>query len=367
MKSVGILLAVSIVLGRPLDLSAQSAILKPNGEPLPTLHLMFSSRDLESSPNELTGFVRVGPQGATLFESDKSVSLRLTLLDSTGRVITRMGRTGSGPGEVRIPVPVSVTAGHVVVWDVAQLRFTEWSLDGHLIRTDVITKPAAPALETAHGMLAIVLDSGRTHPVVIQPQTGSITPLVDPAEPFFQSQFVQHSGTGPAYAPTLGQWSGGFLLGNPASYQVGIYTWDGKLQRTLSGSIAPIELSKQRANTAYEKTKRMLTARGPISESQLSDIRNRIAKTLLPAFTPANPIGEDVSQRIWVLGIVGDSAFADVFSNRGYLGRLGIACPGFEGRWSLSGRWLVLLCQSDDKDYAGDVVVRLFRIDMKGS
>jgi hypothetical protein len=38
-----------------------------------------------------------------------------------------------------------------------------------------------------------------------------------------------------------------------------------------------------------------------------------------------------MANRIWVLDIAGDSAFADIFLSEAFIGRLAVACPEFDG------------------------------------
>ena len=79
-------------------------------------------------------------------------------------------------------------------------------------------------------------------------------------------------------------------------------------------------------------------------------------------FTHVGPPRGDGAGRIWVLGQHADSAFADVFAGSRFLGRLPLPCRDFQGRWSLNGSWLAVVCAPDDLEADRDADLKLFRI-----
>ena len=81
---------------------------------MPRIRHVFTTTDVELSPVDRLTPIAVGPQGHLLFVGTaESTGLRMALIDSTGRLILRLGRTGAGPGEVRSPRPVEVGADQI--------------------------------------------------------------------------------------------------------------------------------------------------------------------------------------------------------------------------------------------------------------
>jgi hypothetical protein len=82
----------------------------------------------------------------------------------------------------------------------------------------------------------------------------------------------------------------------------------------------------------------------------------------LPLLFSGGIASVDSHNRLWLMGGEADSAFADVFDNGVFLGRLGIPCRIFVGMWSVAGQWLAVQCEPDDSNFDGDAVTKLFRI-----
>ena len=61
---------------------------------------------------------------------------RVRVYDSTGNLVTMVGRSGEGPGEFRSVGPVFWAADTLVVWDVELNRGTYLLTDGTLVRTE---------------------------------------------------------------------------------------------------------------------------------------------------------------------------------------------------------------------------------------
>lgn len=80
------------------------------------------------------GWVYVGPEGQIVVQEPQDHRVRI--YDSTGTLVTIIGRKGEGPGEFQSVGPVFWVADTMVVWDVELIRGTYLLADGTLVRTE---------------------------------------------------------------------------------------------------------------------------------------------------------------------------------------------------------------------------------------
>jgi hypothetical protein len=341
----------------PLALPAQ-------GVGLPRLVHAFTSSRVDDSPaNRLTA-IRVGPQGTVLFVSNTAVDSRLVLMDSTGQVLQRFGRPGQGPGEVRAPSPVAVTRDVAMVWDLASQRLSEWDLHGKLIRETTLSVPAEPHQLLGSEVLALHSVQGLWQPAAINPITGSVRPLLLATDTFVAKHFSPSAATaGPQVAPIVGSWDGGFLVGDANRYQIALYRPNGALVRVLSRNVAAAFPSPERVNDFLTTMKRAMEGRGgKMDDATMSRLREMASKQALPLFTPSGTNRADAQHRIWIVGMEGDSAFADLFTAERFIGRVHLPCRLFNNFWSVSETWLAMACLPDDPHSDLDAVVKLFKL-----
>lgn len=325
----------------------------------PSVASVFTTERLEVSPKEPATSVRVSETGRTLFEAEAGQDLRMLVLDSMGRVVTRFGRVGGGPGEVRIPVAIGIASQGPVVWDAGQNRLTEWSFAGRLLRTTTAQRAFAASAWTPRGLLGLMTDSGVALPALLG-RGGEFHVSVPRTAPLFKDLFIPAPNAAVPYSSTVGYWAGGITMVNPGTYRGAVYTWAAQPQWEFGGDPSPVRVTKARATAAFEKIRRLMAGR--LTETQLTEMKTRAEDATYPPISPASPPSFDDRGRLWVLGLAGDSAYAEVHTPAGPLVRLGLPCLGFEGRWNVAGRWLAMICQSEDEEFEGDAVVRLFRI-----
>lgn len=348
-------LVATLALGRPSGVSAQSTV--------PRIVPVFTSTTIDASPQALYSLIAVGPQGHMLFNAEGGAAFHLVLLDSAGKVLKRLAREGEGPGEARNPFPMYVGREEVGAWDVGLMRLSEWSFDGALRRSSTPKSAAAIVARFGNQYLGLAISSTGARPITLDPATGSTQDLLTPADSFYHAEFKPASPTNPvSVAPVFGEWTDGFIVANPAIYHIGLYRKDGTLVRVLSRAVPPSYPGAARLDRQMALVRSMKIGGRQRTDAEIQTIRDRAATTPFPSFAIGVPLRTDAKKRIWVVGIQGDSAFADVFTAERFLGRIGIACPGFEGKWSLSGSWLAMVCAPQDPNYDGNAVVRLFRI-----
>jgi hypothetical protein len=155
----------------------------------------------------------------------------------------------------------------------------------------------------------------------------------------------------------VGEWPGGFLIGNGYSYQLLAYDWSGRLRYTFGR-----ELPTNRRSPAQVEQFINELARSPIGRrpDQLAAARDQAVRDSVRWFSHLSPPRHDAEGRVWIIGSAGDTTFADLFAEAVFLGRIILDCPGFRGRSGVNGRWVALLCEAaDDRDAA----LQLYRIE----
>jgi hypothetical protein len=252
----------------------------------------------------------------------------------------------------------------VFVWDGENSVLLEWDFKGALMQS---VKPVGLSGVALVGQEVVGMRNvARVWQVVaLNRLTGQLRDLIPPTDTFMTSHFGLVDGRPRSgFAPVPGVWAQGFVVADPGNYAVALYRWDGSLVRVLRRELPPMHASAGRTEEFFETLNRRAAARGqpPLDEARKAMLRKQVADEVLPAITPGGPIRVDARNRMWVLGMEGDSAFADVFSTERFMGRLAIPCRLYNGFWSLSGAWLAVACLPDDRQFDGDAVIKLFRI-----
>jgi hypothetical protein len=166
------------------------------------------------------------------------------------------------------------------------------------------------------------------------------------------------------YRMVPGFWSGGWAIGDPNSYRIALYDPAGTLIRVLGRNLPTLHPSKGRVDEEVQRIQHRMEGRGgKLAPADLAQIKKEIGEGTLPQFTTSVALDSDSKGRIWVMGVEGDSAFADLFSSTQFLGRIEIPCRMFNGAWSLSGSWLATACLPDNPGFEGDAVIKVFRVD----
>lgn len=201
-------------------------------------------------------------------------------------------------------------------------------------------------------------------PAAVDRMTGVTRELLQPSDTFVAAHFgSKPGGRSNQFAPTLGIWDDGFLVGDPATYRIALYRWNGAFVRVIGRDLPPLHPTVARTDEFIGQYKRNIEGRGgKVDEVRIAQLREQALKEPLPYFTPGSPIRLDAKHRLWVLGMEGDSASADLFTADRFVGRLHLPCREFNGFWSVSGTWLAMACLPDDPNSELDAVIKVFRI-----
>ena len=341
----------------------QPSISTQSSEQLPAIHLHHTSDHLENSPTSLGTQFAVNRDGIVIANVPTNRQMAYAVIDSSGNVVAAAGRVGEGPGEVRGGTIIFAESTFVI----ASERLVQFDLRGNPTSTTALSFESYPRAYVAPDqLLDITPGSGGIRLGLTSLTSGKFRPLVSSAtDTFVANSFgLPLRPDGGTRNPTLGLWSGGFLVGDGWTYRLALYDWSGRPVRSLRREIDPPVLSEARLDREVELTVRSLRLAGRrMDPAATAQLRRTTATAQQRHFAFFRPTGLDGKGRIWVLGVEADSGFADVFSSEHFLGRISLPCAGFSHGWSLAGTWLVLACLPDAPDFAGDAVFKVFRIE----
>lgn len=128
------------------------------------------------------------------------------------------------------------------------------------------------------------------------------------------------------------------------------------------------EIPPRRRNAAaFERERRWITQQirigfvGPNGKRMalpgLQERLDTLDREVLPHFS-RHGLAFDHAGRLWVIGETGDSAFADVFADTTFLGRIALSCRGPDRSISFNTRWLAMICLTPD----GEPEIQLYRV-----
>ena len=336
----------------------------PLSSEMPRVTWVSTTQELAAAPRSPYSAIRVGPRGEVLMAEMPGENAILRIADSTGHLRLSFGRFGEGPGEARGPSPLAITDTSVLAFDPATLRLSQWDLNGRLLGMLSSDLPVFPQVAARDGRWLAASNSRTMSPVALDPRTLLAHRLLSSQDSFYQRLRPAPDDPHSKLPPVLGVWEQGFIVANGATYQLGLYDWNGELRHVLSRSLPPNKPTVQFVNTQVEQVGASRGANGNRrSPAELARIRNRAKSTPRDWFSHVSPLGLDQHGRIWVAGPEGDSAFVDGFNTERFLGRVHLPCRGFSYRWAMAGRWLAMVCAPDDDSFPGDAVVKLFRLE----
>lgn len=304
--------------------------------------------------------VAVGPAGQLAFvpAGAPGDDFLLNITDSTGRTVSRFGREGSGPGELRMPMFLAFTRDTaLVVWDMSLLRVSSYSASGALLDSfdQGVSRPSAAVIDSID-----VIDAARpTAPIARRPlRGGRARDLIDMSDRQIDSLFpvmnrggVQSRGV-IAYATGAGR----IALGHGIGYHILIFDDLGRVIGSTGRSVPP-----QFPSAEQLAAESLSTLRLPISPARRAQLLRESRERPMVFF---RELRFDEVGRLWVVRPQDGSAVADVYADTELLGSIPLDCPDFQGSgMDLSFGWLVLSCRNTDPDAPSDGTFKLFRIE----
>lgn len=329
--------------------------------PVPVLELRATFADIDASPRGTNTPILLSHSGRVGYAARLASGKQIVVLDSLGAVVGEVGPVGSGPGEVRSPMPFLLNDSILRAVDLVGLRVTTWSLDGRAIRTDQLTEPILPQLEMAGTWLGMEVGKAGFSPVAASNDGRPVWRPVPHASPLVDS--LLDAARASKSRPGVGLWEGGFIIADGHSYRIAVLDSLGNLVHRYARTLPP---NLPDAAVVEEEVSRLrgLKRNGKrrYDEARLAVIEDSLRTTPREWFGSVSPAAVDGAGRLWVLGVRSDSVFADVFDPDGFIGRLMLPCEGFDGRWSVSGLWLAMLCSPQERGLSVDAEARLYRI-----
>jgi hypothetical protein len=344
--------------------TTEHAPLLPPSAAMPLLLPMPYTAPDDAPPNSVSERFALGPDGRTAMQLSAGSETLLGIFDSTGAMVLGLGKSGEGPGELRNPTLAVFDANRVIVGDMAQPRLVTFDPNtGKARATTPLTLPVT--LLASRGdrfLVAVPTSSGVVLPGWLTLDASEVQPLVFPTDSFITQHFPPASDPRTTPRATLGAWRGGVIVADGRSYSVGLYDSTGTFVRALHREVAD-RIPTAEMVAAFQSSAEGY--RGPDGKgrdpARIADEVAAYRRSTLPHFYHTVPIIDDRVGRIWVVGVEGDSAFADIFTPTAHLGHIGISCSGFGGRWALNGEWLALVCGAPERSDRV-AVMQLYRI-----
>lgn len=323
------------------------------------IELRQSTSTTDASPPGAATDLLITPHGEVVHFAALPSGKTLVITDSLGNAIGELGRRGSGPGEITVPLLVDISDSSVVAVDLASLRVTEWQRDGSLIRTLQLSQPILPRAQAAGHWVGLRASSSGFAPSLMRASDGGELAAPASASPLLDSLLAV---AGQVQAPAIGIWDGGYLVGDGMSYRIGRFDSTGALVMRYGREVginhrSAAQVASEVASWVTQRT----ASKGAPSPAEVSSREEKLRSEPIPWFTQSSPLQTDPANRLWVVGTSADSVFADVFDSAGAVERHWLDCPGFEGRWAVADGWLALVCAAPAGAEQA-AVVRRFRV-----
>jgi hypothetical protein len=282
-------------------------------------------------PEKARGAVAISSAGVIAFTGAfDSANRAVTIIDTTGRILARVGPQGQGPGELGGLLQLAFAGTELVAIDIGSRKMSRFGFDG--------AYRGAVTMPTAMGLAGVTRDS---IDMVRWPDGKAVSPMLDfvRVSPVSASGRLLMSGQTPVLRE-LGQ--EGLQKGNILASV--LYISDG-------ASVVAVNVGSYRL-MGFE-------ADGRVS----FDMRGARVSTP-PGETPLYPNGgvqRDGMQRIWALGTnqATGRTFADLYLKGRFLGRLDLPC---KGEATVTGPFMAIRCR-EPESADRDVSLRVYRID----
>lgn len=250
----------------------------------------------------------------------------LTLLDNSGRLVARFGASGSGPGELSVPLQLTFTTRELIAVELSSRRISRFGLDGSVRGTAAMTTPVFLAAGAGDSIDVYQFPTG-SQPILdfkrISPLTMDGRVLLSGQSPLLRDLSNEGQQQGAAVASIV------YAVAGENVVAVNVATY--RLVGFGSGSTVRFDI-RGKSNTP-------------------------------PGETPLLAIGGaqvDGRQRLWAIGAdqTTGRSFADIYRGSQLLGRLDLPC---RGAVALSGAWLAILCPTPNSPNR-DVALQIYRV-----
>lgn len=250
---------------------------------------------------------------------------RVLVFDRTGRFVRRIGRGGSGPGELRRPSGLAITSeGRIVVLDVGRPALEVYERDGrHLQGVPLNTDQGIPRRLQADAqggvvveMMALLSAGPQAPPFFVRHTLGSrpaATRLLVIPEPDERASRVEAQSAGPiqvvsasrpAFAPEL-LWAvtpaGYVAVANSAAYDVRLLGANGSLHRRLTRALEPRRVTRQDRTAELENRRERLQTRSDLPPPARRVLEQQLETLTFAEVVPViRALAADPAGRLWI-------------------------------------------------------------------
>lgn len=152
------------------------------------------------------------------------------------------------------------------------------------------------------------------------------------------------------------------VIGDPVHYTLYFFHVTGTLIDSVTRDLPPLR-REAAARSELEASLRSTVreyGRGSAAGRSAVERLDTLEQERLPHFFWPG-MGFDDAGRLWVVGEVGDSAFADLFVDRVFVSRTVLPCSRPRRRVAIRGRWIALHCEVAESD-SSPFQLQLYRI-----
>ncbi len=154
----------------------------------------------------------------------------------------------------------------------------------------------------------------------------------------------------------------GFVIGDPLPYRLRFYDGEGRLQSVVERDVpfkrrTPEDMASLR--TSLEMTLAEYGGGNEAGRNAAARL-DTLEREAIPHFLWPG-IGFDAAGRVWTVGALGDSTFADVFSETAFLKRFMLPCRNPRRRVAIQGEWILLHCE-EPESISAPYRLQLYRI-----
>ena len=303
----------------------------------------------------------VNDRGDMAFQTDTGSILTISVVDNRGRLVARLSPEGIGGSRFVRPEPVAFRGDSVIVFELGFRRFSVWSRGGELLSELPAPRGVQPVLLAGRFAYGIHRDSRRTGAVMRwEWETGEgLTTIWDHAsDPAFAALFADT-----IFLPASGARDDMVVTANPSSSFSFLITGDPPSQVSFDRPLKhPSPARLERMIARYE-----LRAQVPLPYDAVrwgsEYMRSQYERSQLPLFSSLSPLHLDSDGSIWTVAIADDSAEVILIAQKPWrISTAAVGCPGFNGRWSMSGNWLAVMCAGPAGSQEPRAVVQLYRV-----
>lgn len=288
--------------------------------------------------------IAVSSKGATALFSEEDSGLEILIFGADGKLAAQIDRRGEGPGEFRRLAFLGFVDTTLYVPAPGRPALLEFDSHGRFLAEHRLDGTSLAAMGVSPGVIDIVdFDVGGFSGVSVETVgTRHAQPLIT----------VKDSFVAGASTPTVGRSlqrpgyvrSGRFaLVGNGRTYRIGVYDQNGILLGEFGRDLPPNHRGQRGIAGIRDAIDLALSTPSP-GNRQLRERLDTIARERVAHFGRGG-LGVDSTGRLWVVGRVGDSTFADVFADTTFLGRHILPCFRSSGGFAINGRFIALRCQ----------------------